>query len=71
MQPNEKWIYEEEARKARGQDKNNLEYKFTSQGKTLAEIEREKQEANEQNIRMTEEIEGTVRSLDCSTCEFN
>lgn len=67
MKPNEKWIYEEEARKARGQDKNNLECKFTSLGKSLAEIQREKLEADEQNSRMTREIEITVRSLDRST----
>ncbi|PNF15261.1 hypothetical protein B7P43_G01039 [Cryptotermes secundus] len=67
MHPDEKWIYEEEARKARGRDKNNLECKFTSQGKSFAQVEREKNEAYEQNIRMTQEIEGTVRSLDIST----
>jgi hypothetical protein len=71
MKQDEKWIYEEEARKARGRDKNNLEFKFTSLGKSFAQIEREKNEAYEQNIRMTQEIEGTVRSLDISTCEFS
>lgn len=71
MPTNEKWIYEEEARKAKGRDRNCLENKFTSLGKSYAEIEREKNEACEQHIRMTQEIEGTVRSLKYSMCEFN
>jgi hypothetical protein len=71
LQPNERWIYEEEARKVKGRDKNDLELKFTTQGKSYAQIEREKNEAYGQQIRMIQEIEGTVRSLDYSTCEFN
>jgi hypothetical protein len=71
LQPSEKWIYEEEARKAKARVKNSLECKFTTLGKSYAEIEREKNEVCEQNIRMTQEIEGTVRSLNYATCEFS
>jgi hypothetical protein len=71
LPPSEKWVYEEEARKAKGQDKHCLESKFTSIGKSYAEIEREKKEAYERHARMTEEIEDTVRLVKYTTCEFN
>jgi hypothetical protein len=71
MNVSEKWIYEEEARKVKERDKLNLENKYTSFGKSYAQVEREKNEAIDQQIRMTQEIEGTVRSLDYCTCELN
>jgi hypothetical protein len=68
---NEKWIYEEEARKGKEEDKLNFETKYTSQGKSYAEVEREKNEAIEQLNKMNQEIERTVRSLDYCSCELN
>jgi hypothetical protein len=71
MNQSEKWIYEEEARKAKERDKLNLEKKYTAYGKSYAQVEREKYEAIDQQMKMTQEIESTVRSLDCCTCELN
>lgn len=66
----EKCIYEEEARKRKEEDKLNLETKYTSQGKSYAEVEREKNEAIDQLNKMNQEIERTVRSLDyCSSLQ--
>jgi thymidylate synthase len=67
---NEKWIYEEEARKGKEEDKFDLENKYTTQGKSYAQVEREKNEAVDQLNKMNHEIESTVRSLDYWTCEF-
>ncbi|XP_021938741.1 protein maelstrom homolog isoform X2 [Zootermopsis nevadensis] len=67
MDLSEKWIYEEESRKEKERDKLNLENKYTTFGKSYAQVEREKNEAIEEQIRMTQEIEVTVRSLDCCT----
>jgi thymidylate synthase len=67
----EKCIYEEEARKRKEEDKLNLETKYTSQGKSYAEVEREKNEAIDQLNKMNQEIERTVRSLDYCSCELN
>lgn len=52
-------------------DKLNLENKYTSQGKSYAEVEREKNEAIDQLNKMNHEVESTVRSLDYSSCELN
>jgi hypothetical protein len=71
LTPDDKWIYEEEARKAKEESKFNLENKYTSQGKSYAEVEREKNEAIEQLNKMNTEIESTVRSLDYGSCELN
>lgn len=70
LAPNERWIYEEEARKGKEESRFNLENKYTSQGKSYAEVEREKNEAIEQLNKMNYEIENTVRSLDyCSSLQ--
>jgi hypothetical protein len=71
LTPNERWIYEEEARKGKEESRFNLENKYTSQGKSYAEVEREKNEAIEQLNNMNYEIESTVRSLDYCSCELN
>lgn len=71
MTPNERWIYEEEARKGKEEDRFDLENKYTSLGKSYAEVEREKNEAIDQLIKMNHEIESTVRSLDYYSCELN
>jgi len=63
-------MYEEEAHKAKEQDKINLENKFTTQGKSYAQIEREKNETIEWEIKMAQEIEDTVHSLDYCTCRL-
>lgn len=71
LAPNERWIYEEEARKRKEESRFNLENKYTSQGKSYAEVEHEKNEAIEQRNEMNCEIENTVRSLDYCSCELN
>lgn len=71
MTPNEKWIYEEEARKGKEEDRFNVEFKYTSQGRSYAEVERERNEAIDQLNKMNHEIESTVRSLDYCSCELN
>jgi hypothetical protein len=71
LTPSEKWVYEEEARKGKEEARFNLENKYTPQGKSYAEVEREKNEAIEQLNKMNYEIETTVRSLDYSSCELN
>jgi hypothetical protein len=71
LTPNEKCVYEEKARKGKEEARFNLENKFTSQGKSYAEVEREKNEAIEQLNKMNYEIETTVRSLDYCSCELN
>jgi hypothetical protein len=71
LTPNERWIYEEEARKGKEEDRFDLENKYTSLGKSYAEVEREKNEAIDQLIKMNHEIESTVRSLDYYSCELN
>jgi hypothetical protein len=70
MHLSDRSIYEEEARKEKERDKANRENKFTTHGKSYAQVERETNEAVNQQMRMTQEIEGTVRSLDYYTCEF-
>jgi len=70
LTPNEKWIYEEEARKGKEEARFNLENKYTSQGKSYAEVEREKNEVIQRLNKMNCEIETTVRSLDyCSSLQ--
>ncbi|XP_069677770.1 protein maelstrom homolog [Periplaneta americana] len=63
----QRWIYEEEARREKERDKIDLENKFTTQGKSYAELERERNEVIGQQMKMVQEIEGTVRKLDYNT----
>ncbi|KAJ9575906.1 hypothetical protein L9F63_007218 [Diploptera punctata] len=65
--PDDKFIYEEEARREKERDKSNLENKFTTQGKSYAQVEREKNEQLEQYSKMMNEIQSTVNSLDAET----
>lgn len=69
--PQDRWKYEEEARREKERDKTNLENKFTTQGKSYAQLEREKNELMEQHSRMMHEIQSTVISLDPSTTMTN
>jgi hypothetical protein len=71
MTPNERWLYEEEAHKLKGEGRCGPETKYTSQGRSYAEIERENLESMEQVTKMNSEIENTVRQLDSCSCELN
>ncbi|PSN48553.1 hypothetical protein C0J52_05910 [Blattella germanica] len=64
MAISDRWQYEEAARVEKQRDKLDLENKFTTQGKSYAQVEREHAEAREREFKMIQEIESTVRLLD-------
>ncbi|PSN52729.1 hypothetical protein C0J52_06145 [Blattella germanica] len=66
LEPQNKWMFEEEARKVREIEGINME-KYTCQGKSHVQLEREMKEETEKYMNMMYEIENTVRSLNVST----